>query len=420
MEISFVKKLIGEYKKDQESVYHTWFLLGENRMKAFRTIKTGIRDVVADIQNQTFGNDFKGSSLEFVVTAISEQKQVFEGAAHAFYWKPKLRIPDIYENEENKLAFAKFLKACLHAKDEKKIIEEIIKLDQLHIKGLGPAVANILYFLHPTLFPPSNTAIVKGYNALFNEKAKLGSWTSYLQMRETIIETNELFKNLFSKDLGAIAGLLFEIGIGRMVITENADEILKIDHTKRMKTFKKRHEQVIEDVQEENEHSEMQFLLGSLGRELGYKVWIAKNDHTRQWNGKELGGLSMDELPKNNVSEDNYKTISLIDVIWLDVDGRYVGAFEVEKSTSIYSGILRLHDLSLSMKGDSCELFLVAPKRREREIKAQLLRPSLRESLKNKPIAYMTFTDLKCDYDGMYKYGSNIHCLHKIAKTATC
>ncbi|WP_277613997.1 hypothetical protein [Neobacillus muris] len=40
-----------------------------------------------------------------VITAISEQKQVFEGAAHAFYWKPKLRIPDIYENSQNQKAF---------------------------------------------------------------------------------------------------------------------------------------------------------------------------------------------------------------------------------------------------------------------------------------------------------------------------
>jgi hypothetical protein len=38
----------------------------------------------------------------------NEQKQVFEGAAHPFYWKPKLRIPDIYENEENKRTFGRF------------------------------------------------------------------------------------------------------------------------------------------------------------------------------------------------------------------------------------------------------------------------------------------------------------------------
>lgn len=59
-------------------------------------------------------------------------------------------------------------------------------------------------------------------------------------------------------------------------------------------------------------------------------------------------------------------------------------------------------------------------KKRERELKAQLLRPSLQATLKNKPISYITFTDLKCDYGGIFKFGANINCLHKISKTATC
>lgn len=89
-----MENVINEYKKDTESVYHTWFINNDDRLKAFRTIRKGLIKVISDIEEGTFGSDFKGSSLETVVTAISEQKQVFEGAAHAFFWKPKLRIPD--------------------------------------------------------------------------------------------------------------------------------------------------------------------------------------------------------------------------------------------------------------------------------------------------------------------------------------
>jgi len=99
---------------------------------------------------------------------------VFEGAAHAFYWKPKLRIPDIYENEANKCAFGQFLEKCLQATRDDQLIREILKLSARDIKGLGPAVANILYFLHPTVLPPSNTAILNGFNLLLGEKKKLG------------------------------------------------------------------------------------------------------------------------------------------------------------------------------------------------------------------------------------------------------
>lgn len=101
-------KLIDRYKSDPESVYNTWFVSGEERMKAFRAIRRGVRDTIDSITAATFGSDFKGSPLEVVLTAITEQKQVFEGAAHPFYWKPKLRIPDIYENEANQRTLGAF------------------------------------------------------------------------------------------------------------------------------------------------------------------------------------------------------------------------------------------------------------------------------------------------------------------------
>ncbi|MFM2291391.1 MAG: hypothetical protein RIS29_1204, partial [Bacteroidota bacterium] len=178
--------VIRQYITDTQSVYNTWFIDNEQRLKAFRTIRRGVIQVVEDIKKKAFPNDFKGSSLEFVLNCIAEQKQVFVGVAHPFYWKPKLRIPDIYENQANKIAFGQFLENCINAKTEEQILREIVRLDALTIKGLGPAVANILYYLHPTLFPPFNTAIVKGFNTLFNDKKKLGSWSEYLKIREVL------------------------------------------------------------------------------------------------------------------------------------------------------------------------------------------------------------------------------------------
>ena len=204
-----IEQLIDSYKQDNESVYNTWFVNNEERLKAFRSIRRGVLQVVDDIKHNTFPNDFKGSSLEFVLTCITEQKQVFEGAAHPFYWKPKLRIPDIYEDQDNKKAFGQFLEACLNTSKEETLLKEIIHLSGRNIKGLGPAATNILYFLHPTLIPQFNTAILKGFNLLFNEKKKLGSWQDYLSIREAILAANNKYKSLLSNDLSAICGLLF-------------------------------------------------------------------------------------------------------------------------------------------------------------------------------------------------------------------
>lgn len=410
-----IDKIIEEYIQDVESVYNTWFINNDEHLKAFRTIRKGVKKVVTEIENRTFGNDFKGSSLEIVVTAISEQKQIFDGAAHPFFWKPKLRIPDIYESTENQLAFGRFLKACLHAKNEKQIFDEIVKLDQLKIKGLGPAVTNIIYFLHPTLFPPFNTSIVRGFNMLCGKKLKLGSWMAYLEMREDILSMNH--RSDLSKDLGAFAGLLFEIGSGRLILPENVDHILDIEDKKRLKMMKKRHQQVLDDHIEESVHSEMQYHLARLGKSLGNQVWIAQNDHKREYNGQKLGEYSLPVLPLSEIDKNVFDTISLIDVIWLNQNHEIVSAFEVEKSTSIYSGILRLYDLSLSV-GKTCKLFLVAPDQREKEIKAQLLRPSFlkEESLKS-TMSYILFSDLKCDCDAMCKFGTDVTILNPISKT---
>src|SRR6266702_8520835 len=121
-----LKELVQRYKSDQESVYNSWFIESAGRMKAFRSIRRGVTEVIEAIKVDTFGNDFKGSPLEFVLTCITEQKQVFEGAAHPFYWKPKLRIPDIYENEENKAAFGRFLECCLASPTADRIIREVL------------------------------------------------------------------------------------------------------------------------------------------------------------------------------------------------------------------------------------------------------------------------------------------------------
>ncbi|HCM75292.1 MAG TPA: hypothetical protein DIS90_02850, partial [Cytophagales bacterium] len=234
-----INEIIEKYKLDPASVYNTWFIGSDERLKAFRAIRRGVSQVIDDIKTEKFGNDFKGSSLDFVLTAITEQKQVFEGAAHPFYWKPKMRIPDIYENQTNKKAFGQFLENCYYASNEDQLIREIIKLDGLKIKGLGPAVASILYFLHPTILPPFNTAIVNGFNYLFRDKKKLGSWQEYLKMREIIMKTNADNKDQLSKDLGAIAGLLFEIGSRNIII--EGQIISDEDKVKLLKQYNKRH-----------------------------------------------------------------------------------------------------------------------------------------------------------------------------------
>lgn len=168
-----LETLIVRWKADPGATYRSWFLW-EERIKNFRSIRRGILGVIDEISQGSFGAAYQGSTLKIVVGSIAEQRQIFKGADHAFLWKPKLRIPDIYESPENQRAFGRFLDTCVCCNGAEALVAAITKLDQLKIKGLGPAAANLLYFLHPTHMPPFNTAIVNGYNALTGAKVKLG------------------------------------------------------------------------------------------------------------------------------------------------------------------------------------------------------------------------------------------------------
>ena len=413
MNINF-SQIISQYKEDKQSVFNTWFINNEERLKAFRSIRRGVMQVVDDIKNKKFPNDFKGSSLEFVLSCITEQKQVFEGASHPFYWKPKLRIPDIYENEANKQFFGQFLENCLNAKTEDQLIKEIIKLDGYKIKGLGPAVASIIYFLHPTIIPPFNTAIINGFNFLFKDKKKLGSWSEYLKVREVLIDTNTQHRSELSSDLGAIAGLLFEIGAQKLVL--GTEEYLAEPERKKLeKLIEKRKADVEQEKQEEDLHTEMQYHLLKIGNALGYDVIAASNDRSRQYCGNSFSFMSLQQFPEINLDKETLNTVKLIDVLWFQKGtNNVIAAFEVEKSTSIYSGILRLTDLSYTIADGDEVFYLIVPDKREKDVCMQLCRPSIKQN--NVPIKYILFSELRSHCDALCKFGESHHIMEKIAK----
>jgi len=92
------------------------------------------------------------------------------------------------------------MRSCLGCCEEEGVLCSIRDLEAHKIKGLGPAAANLLYFLHPTLVPPFNTAIVKGYNLLMGAKVKLGRWDEYMGMRTGILRFNEEYREILSND----------------------------------------------------------------------------------------------------------------------------------------------------------------------------------------------------------------------------
>ena len=420
--VESLRQLVLRWREDAGSTYQSWFLW-EERLKNFRSIRRGIAQLVQEIDGGTFGNLYKGSSLETVVGSIAEQRQIFKGADHAFLWKPKLRIPDIYENMSNQRAFAAFLDSCCCCDTAEDVLAAIRRLDAHRIKGLGPAAANLLYFLHPTLVPPFNTAIVKGYNALAGANVKLGRWDEYIAMRDGILALNAELRGLLSNDLGAVAGLLFDIGIGRYAPPpRESDPLARAAWEKelaRVREEARQHDRTLSsNTESDRTHTEIQGWLRDLGLALGYDVWIATNDRGREYLGGRLGDRCVESLSERMDGGPVADAIHLIDVLWLNRNGDGVpvaAAFEVEHTTSIYSGIVRLLDLALGPGEGVRGLYLVAPDDREDDVRAQLARPAF-SRVSDLAVRFLPYSELARHREAMARFGSGLKAIEAVAR----
>jgi hypothetical protein len=138
-------------------------------------------------------------------------------------------------------------------------------------------------------------------------------------------------------------------------------------------------ESLAQDAQPPREpavHTEVQWILAELGSELGLSVWVASNDRGRQVREQRFTDLRnlRAELPLQ-FDEATNRTIQLIDVLWLRGNA-IAAAFEIESTTSIYSGLLRMSDLIAMQPNINIPLYLVAPDERREKVITEVNRPT--------------------------------------------
>lgn len=160
---------------------------------------------------------------------------------------------------------------------------------------------------------------------------------------------------------------------------------------------------LVEIAAGETRHTEIQWELLQLGSAMGLDVWVASNDRGRSWNGQLLGDTPrlVHELPKlfNEVTN---RTIELIDVLWVKGNSIYA-AFEVEATTNVYSGLLRMSDLVALQPNLNINLFIVAPDSRRDKVRQEILRPTFQ--WRDRPLSgicgFLSFTIWKEQVDGI-------------------
>lgn len=125
---------------------------------------------------------------------------------------------------------------------------------------------------------------------------------------------------------------------------------------------------------ENRESTKIQALIAEIGSRMGMQIWVPRGDRAAvlaEWQGDHQPLL--ERLPLN-YDETTLRTIEQIDVLWLK--GRAIKrAFEVEHTTSVYSGILRMADLLALQPNMDIRLHIVAPTLRREKVFQELLRP---------------------------------------------
>lgn len=147
----------------------------------------------------------------------------------------------------------------------------------------------------------------------------------------------------------------------------------------------------VEKPREVSEHVWMQWTLLRLGRQTGAKVWAPKNDQSRITAAHNFTDF---EPTFASGLDTQVKYVENIDVVWKE-EFRIDAAFEVENSTSIYSGLLRFADLTMVAPKTHYPLFIVAPGDRRNRVREQLARPSFKQLGTAKKVRFLSYDKVR-------------------------
>lgn len=149
-------------------------------------------------------------------------------------------------------------------------------------------------------------------------------------------------------------------------------------------------------------HSQIQTMLGAIGKIKGYDIWVPQSDRTKlDWSITERFKCC-DILP---YGFDQIKgIIQEVDVIWIQRGSSDLAAlFEVEHSTPIYSGLLRFNDIHLVAPNLRPQFSVVSNDARHGLFIRQLNRPTFQMSGLSKLCTFLEYINVYGWYNRMNK-----------------
>lgn len=147
-----------------------------------------------------------------------------------------------------------------------------------------------------------------------------------------------------------------------------------------------------DDLNRDLTHSQIQTLLGAIGMRKGFEVWLPRSDRSRMdWTVTDQFQLGHYSFGTRELEE----VASEIDVIWARRGSSDITAlFEIEHSTPIYSGLLRLNDVRLLMTATTPRFAIVANDLRRSRFSAQINRPTFKTSGLSEQCTFLDYANV--------------------------
>jgi hypothetical protein len=139
-------------------------------------------------------------------------------------------------------------------------------------------------------------------------------------------------------------------------------------------------------------HSQLQTMLGAIGAAKNFDVWVPPNNRSSlDWELTERFGI-LDTLPPG--FQKIQGILQEIDVVWIKRGASELSAlYEIEYSTPIYSGLLRLNDVHLSSPQIE-RLTVVSDEIRRAAFARQLNRPTFQASSLSSVCTFLEYSEV--------------------------
>jgi hypothetical protein len=327
-----------------------------------------------------------------------------------FNLQSKLR--NIFSNKSISIWGSRDSKANRAHYEKMKENDDILIVEGDNIKLLGKIAAKTINSeLSKELWQNLNKQSIEGWNLIyfianpieinlpFNEFKKLFEYNTNWSLRGFTSVSEDKLKEFYNK-YDDLYSILIRIKNGD-TIEEKSNKIYKDKEEINPYDSVKEDIEDLLDQEKLSEHVTMQWKLIRLGLKTGAKVWIPKNDQSKiikQFNYNEFENIfaSGADVPA--------KFVENIDVIWKE-EFRIDAAFEIENTTSIYSGLLRFSDLKIIAPNSNYPLFIVAPLNKKNRVFEQIKRPTFTKIDFDKKVRYLSYEVLN-DIDKFFENNS--------------